>query len=305
MILSMIGAAFAGDPEAWAAYQRACELGDEGSCLDATAVAPLGLCASPGLGLGPPPTVSFSAEPLAYDSTEAALKALLPALLCPRTTVRIVPGDAPASEVVAAAAAVGEAGHLALLADAHPPPSAGPERPELPPASDCEDVESCRAQAVEAMSGLTPLRAERAQADFEVDPNAVFADWSDDFWAAFRSHDLNVRAGDQSALVRAPAVLLGALAKSQIDAVIRSNMDAIQRCYQQQVSQNPGLEGKLTVKFTITASGAVSGAHEKSSTLPNDAVSACVVGVFDEMVFPEPRAGGVVIVSYPFVFQPS
>lgn len=97
-------------------------------------------------------------------------------------------------------------------------------------------------------------------------------------------------------------VILGALDRSLIDEVIRRNMAQIRYCYQRELTKSPALEGKLVVKFVIAPDGTVSSATTKTSTLNNPAVEQCVNGRFMKMQFPEPKGGGVVIVSYPLVF---
>jgi outer membrane biosynthesis protein TonB len=57
-------------------------------------------------------------------------------------------------------------------------------------------------------------------------------------------------------------------------------------------------------RFVISRDGSVSGAQVKSSTLNDPALESCVGDVFMSMQFPKPKGGGIVIVSYPFVFAP-
>lgn len=98
-------------------------------------------------------------------------------------------------------------------------------------------------------------------------------------------------------------IILGALDKSLIDEVIKKKLPAIRYCYQKQLNQQPSLAGKVVMKFTIDKQGGVSSASVKSSTLRNPVVEACVRAQFLQMRFPPPRGGGIVIVSYPFVFN--
>jgi hypothetical protein len=99
-------------------------------------------------------------------------------------------------------------------------------------------------------------------------------------------------------------IILGALDKSLIDAVIKRNMAQIRYCYQRELTKNPALGGKITVKFVIAKDGTVSSATTKSSTMSNPAVESCINGRFMRFQFPEPKGGGIVIVSYPFIFSP-
>lgn len=99
-------------------------------------------------------------------------------------------------------------------------------------------------------------------------------------------------------------VVLGALDRSVIEAVVKRNRAQIQYCYQRELTKNPNLAGSVTVKFVIARDGTVSTATTKSTTLRNELVEACINARFMRFQFPEPRGGGIVVVSYPFVFSP-
>ncbi len=101
-----------------------------------------------------------------------------------------------------------------------------------------------------------------------------------------------------------PVTILGALPRHLIDEVVKSRMQQIRYCYSRQLTRDPSLSGKLVVKFTIARDGTVSSAGIKSSTLADPAVGECVTSRFYRMQFPEPRGGGIVVVSYPFLFAP-
>lgn len=111
-----------------------------------------------------------------------------------------------------------------------------------------------------------------------------------------------------AALAQEPtdAVVLGDLDRSLIDDVIKGHMTTIRDCYQRELIAHDGvLGGKLVMKFTIAKDGAVSAADVKSSTLADPDVDTCMIDVFKSMQFPSPTGGGIVIVSYPFLFSPS
>ena len=99
-------------------------------------------------------------------------------------------------------------------------------------------------------------------------------------------------------------IILGALDKSLIDAVIRRNMSQIRYCYQRELTKNPELGGKIVVKFVIAKDGSVSSATTKQTTMNNGTVESCINSRFMRFQFPEPKGGGIVIVSYPFLFAP-
>ena len=82
------------------------------------------------------------------------------------------------------------------------------------------------------------------------------------------------------------------------------HMNQIRYCYQRELTKNPALAGKVVIKFVIAKDGTVSKASVKTSTMNNSAVESCIAGRFMRMQFPEPKGGGIVIVSYPFIFSP-
>lgn len=100
------------------------------------------------------------------------------------------------------------------------------------------------------------------------------------------------------------AILIGNMDRSEIDEVIKRHMPAIRYCYQQHLQRKPDLGGKIVVGFTIAGDGSVARAQAKRSTMDHAEVESCIVGRFLRMSFPKPRGGGMVIVSYPFLFAP-
>lgn len=119
---------------------------------------------------------------------------------------------------------------------------------------------------------------------------------------------------DDGPLARDTLLLLGALDRVVIDATIKTHMTDLRDCYQavlspQMFAKQPG--GRIVVRFTIGVDGSVTDAAIKSrewtigrKPAPSDGIEACMLHEFRGMVFPEPRGGGVVIVSYPFQFSP-
>ncbi len=100
-----------------------------------------------------------------------------------------------------------------------------------------------------------------------------------------------------------PTVGMGSLHKNDIEKVIRRRLTAIKSCYERALKHQPTLEGKITVSFTIGIHGKVTEASIQSSTMNNAEVEQCIISRFKRMRFPVPSGGGVVKVSYPFVFK--
>ena len=98
-------------------------------------------------------------------------------------------------------------------------------------------------------------------------------------------------------------IILGALDKSVIDRVIKQHLSQIRYCYQKELNKNPGLYGKIVIKFVISKDGSVSSAKTNSTSMNNPIVENCICQRFMRFKFPQPKGGGIVIVSYPFVFK--
>ncbi len=99
--------------------------------------------------------------------------------------------------------------------------------------------------------------------------------------------------------------VMGSLDKELIRQVIRRNINQIRYCYESQLTRYPKLNGKVAVKFVISASGSVASSSVAQSTANNAELETCVAGRVRTWLFPKPKGGGVVVVTYPFLFKPS
>jgi hypothetical protein len=95
----------------------------------------------------------------------------------------------------------------------------------------------------------------------------------------------------------------GRLPAEVIQRIVRMNFGRFRLCYENGARGNPGLQGRVTVKFLIDRSGAVSMTADGGSDLPDQGVVKCVVGSFGNLSFPQPE-GGMVTVVYPILFSP-
>jgi TonB family protein len=93
------------------------------------------------------------------------------------------------------------------------------------------------------------------------------------------------------------------LRKEEIGAVIRRNLPRFKYCYEKRLDDHWTLSGKVVVSFAIAPSGSVTTASVAETSMNDLEVEACVVKVMRSLKFPKPRNGGVVVVTYPFVFQ--
>ncbi len=103
-------------------------------------------------------------------------------------------------------------------------------------------------------------------------------------------------------------IILGSLDKETIRRVIMAKAALVRACYERGLLADPSLAGRITVKLVINARGNVTQAQIVETALAGNAAKKteqCVVDVVKTLVFPQPPGGGIVIVSYPFVFRPA
>jgi hypothetical protein len=101
------------------------------------------------------------------------------------------------------------------------------------------------------------------------------------------------------------SVVFGSLDKEVIRRIIRRNLSQVRYCYEKELIENPRIQGKISVYFVIGGNGRVSTSKIKQTTMKNERVENCLVRRIRFWHFPAPLGGGVVHVSYPFIFKPS
>jgi TonB family protein len=94
----------------------------------------------------------------------------------------------------------------------------------------------------------------------------------------------------------------GSLDKEIIRRIIRRHINEVKYCYESELTKKADLSGRISVQFTIAATGQVIASVLQSSTMGNLRVENCVVQSVRRWEFPKPMGGGIVIVSYPFNF---
>lgn len=97
----------------------------------------------------------------------------------------------------------------------------------------------------------------------------------------------------------------GALDKELIRQVIHANRGQVRACYERVLPRRPDLAGKVSAHFVISSDGAVSAADIAESTVNDAELETCLANRVRGWVFPKPKGGGVVVVTYPFVFKQS
>jgi TonB family protein len=99
---------------------------------------------------------------------------------------------------------------------------------------------------------------------------------------------------------------VGTIDREAVRRVIRSGLREIKGCYERELNKlnkTQRLEGKVIIEWTIADHGRALNAKVKSSTLGNRAVENCVRDRLANWKFPDPPAGTVAEVNYPFYFR--
>lgn len=94
----------------------------------------------------------------------------------------------------------------------------------------------------------------------------------------------------------------GNIDREAVARAINSHLQEVRGCYERALSTNPGLAGKVMLEWTISTTGKVVTIKTKSSSLRDGSVEGCILQSLKTWQFP-PARGGVVIVSYPFLFN--
>jgi outer membrane biosynthesis protein TonB len=94
----------------------------------------------------------------------------------------------------------------------------------------------------------------------------------------------------------------GSIDREAVARVVNSHLQEVHACYERALLKDPGLAGKVVLEWTISTDGRVVAAKTKSSSLRNASVEACILSNLKTWTFP-PAKGGVVIITYPFLFN--
>jgi tetratricopeptide (TPR) repeat protein len=104
--------------------------------------------------------------------------------------------------------------------------------------------------------------------------------------------------------VRAGALIVsGRLPPEVITRITRQNFGRFRICYENGLRNNPNLQGRVSVRYTIGRDGSMVSVANGGSDLPDGSVVSCVVRSFNGLSFPMPEAG-IVNVVQPIMFSP-
>lgn len=83
-----------------------------------------------------------------------------------------------------------------------------------------------------------------------------------------------------------------------IEAIVGSHIREIHRCYTKRLARNSGLNGVVTIGFTISAAGRVTSSAVRSSTVANARVGRCIARAVKRWKFPKPEGTAQVVSSF-------
>lgn len=115
--------------------------------------------------------------------------------------------------------------------------------------------------------------------------------------------DLGGRGKDTTRIIPGKTTVVGGLDKDVIAKVIRRHQNEIKYCYESELNKDQSLAGRVMVAWTIDGTGSVADANVTESTMGNASVEQCMLSKIRRWRFPEPKGGGVVAVTFPWVFK--
>jgi hypothetical protein len=95
----------------------------------------------------------------------------------------------------------------------------------------------------------------------------------------------------------------GSMDPELIRRVVRSHHDQLKYCYDNALTKNPKLTGKVSVRWIIREDGTVASSNVTTTTTGTPDLDRCIAGRVLTWIFPKPKGGGVAVVTYPFVFK--
>lgn len=99
----------------------------------------------------------------------------------------------------------------------------------------------------------------------------------------------------------APEVDSADVDRAALARYIRDRLGAIRGCYERELKRNPGLKGKVVVRFNITPAGRAGDIRIEENSLGSAEVGACIQGLMRSWIFPF-KPPDEVPVQYPFLF---
>jgi hypothetical protein len=120
-------------------------------------------------------------------------------------------------------------------------------------------------------------------------------------------YNVDIRVDNSSELPTIPRLALhraGSLDRADIRAVVNTKLNDLKDCYMAALAEKPGLNGKLVYRWSIAPDGSVTSFAADEREWPDPASRACMDTHIASMRFPPTNHGGLVFVTFPFMFSP-
>ncbi len=101
---------------------------------------------------------------------------------------------------------------------------------------------------------------------------------------------------------QAKATVSGALDRDVIRRIVRAHINEVRYCYNQGLTRDATLGGRVAINFTINADGKVPSSVVNETTLKSAEVGNCIAQAVRRWTFPKPKSGTVDVI-YPFVLD--
>jgi TonB family protein len=102
---------------------------------------------------------------------------------------------------------------------------------------------------------------------------------------------------------QAKAEVRGALDRDIIRRIVRAHINEVRYCYNQTLARDPSARGRLAIRFVINRRGKVELSEVGESSVRDANLGRCVARAVRRWTFPKPQGGGLVTVTYPFIFD--
>jgi predicted Zn finger-like uncharacterized protein len=263
---------------------------------------------NPAVAVATPPSQQGTQPAAPPPEAKAQPPAPAPAVANPATPP--APGAEAPAPVPAAGVAAGGAPAAPAVAPA-PPPATTPTPPAASEAvakASPGTRDSGTRRNVETPRSNPVTRPEPAIAKPSSRPAASDSGESDDFDDLFGTGKKSGKgSGEKTPSTYIPpepgssSSVPERLGQSDIMAVVVANKPAIVKCVNEQKKQQPGLTGKLVMRWTIQTSGRTTGVAVRSDEFKKTYMANCISGLIKNWTFPKHKKQGEPI-DFPFTF---
>jgi|GEM_PF-1137479 len=102
----------------------------------------------------------------------------------------------------------------------------------------------------------------------------------------------------------AKAQVKGSMDRHIIRRIVRNHINEVRHCYNQALTRDPAIAGRVTMQFVISPTGAVSNAVVGKTEIEDAQLGQCLAKAIKRWKFPVSSDAGNAVVNYPFVFKP-